>query len=105
MTDQGYSAEAAFASLLPAWDAFVVGLSDPDQASSLSLMLYRAAGAVNVERHGVIGNVVAYDPLSHHLANPSEQTPVKVKILRAGVLACRVDGSKRTLVQTLVTAA
>lgn len=105
VADQSYSAEAAFASLLPAWDAFVAGLSDPDHASSLSLMINRAAGTANVERHGVVGEVVAYDPLSHHLANPGEQTPVRVKVLRSGVLARRADGSQRILVQTWVTAA
>ena len=100
-----YSAEAAFASLLPAWDAFVAGLPDPDQASSLRLMLNKAAGTVNVERDGVVGEVVAYDPLSHHLTTPSDQPPARVKVLRSGVQAKRTDGSKRTLVQTLVAAA
>lgn len=103
--DQGYLAEAAFASLLPAWDAFASGLTDPDQAASLSLMLNRAAGTVNVERLGAVGEVVSYDPLSHHLAVSTDPPPIKVKVLRSGVLARRADGSQRTLVQTLVTAA
>jgi hypothetical protein len=103
-SDQIYSAESAFASLLPAWDAFVAGLSDPDQVSSLTLMINRAAGTVNVERHGVVGETVAYDPLSHHLANPGQQTPTHVTVLRAGVQVRRIDGSQRTLVKTLVAA-
>lgn len=103
--DQSYLAEAAFASLLPAWDAFVSGLADPDQAASLSLMLNRAASTVNVERQGTVGETVSYDPLAHHLGTPVDPPPLKVKVLRSGVLARRVDGSQRTLVQTLVTAA
>ena len=103
--DQGYLAEAAFASLLPAWDAFVSGLADPDQVASLSLMLNRAAGTVNVERQGTVGEIVSFDPLAHHLATPVDPPPFQVKVLRSGVLARRADGSQRTLVQTLVTAA
>lgn len=101
--DQIYSAEAAFSSLLPAWDAFVAGLANPEQVSSLTLMLNRAAGTVNVERHGVVGETVNYDPLSHHLANAGELVPTHVKVLRAGVQVKRTDGSQRTLVKTLVT--
>lgn len=103
--DQSYLAEAAFASLLPAWDAFVSGLADPDQAASLSLMLNRAAGSVNVERQGTVGEIVSYDPLAHHTAVPVDPPPLRVKVLRSGVLARRADGSQRTLVQTLVAAA
>lgn len=102
-TEQIYNAEAAFATLLPAWDAFVAELPDPSQASSIGLMLNRAAGTVQVERQGVVGDVVDYDPLSHHLVNPSHTFASKVKVLRSGVIARRVDGSMRTLVQTLVT--
>ena len=98
-------AEAAFASLLPAWDAFVSGLADPDQAASLSLMLNRAAESVNVERQGTVGEMVSYDPLAHHTAVSVDPPPLQVKVLRSGVLARRADGSQRTLVQTLVTAA
>jgi hypothetical protein len=102
-TEQNYNAEVAFATLLPAWDAFVAELPDPSQASSVGLMLSRAAGTVQIERHGVVGEVVDYDPLSHHLADPSDAFVSKVKVLRAGVIARRADGSVRTLVQALVT--
>jgi hypothetical protein len=103
--EQSYSAESAFATLLPAWDAFVADLLDPSRASSISLMLNRAAATVHVEREGMVGEVVDYDPLSHHLVNLGEAAPVKVKVLRAGVAARRADGSIRSLVKALVTSA
>lgn len=103
VTEQIYNSESAFAALLPAWDAFVAELPDPSQASSIGLMLNRAAGTVQVERQGVVGEVLDYDPLSHHLENHSGAYALKVRVLRAGVIARRADGSMRTLVQTLVT--
>lgn len=103
--EQPYLSEAAFASLLPAWDAFVAGLPDPKQAASVSSMLEKAAGAANVDRDGVIGEVLAYNPLTHDLVDSAVQSPGKVKVLRSGVVVRRTDGSLRTLVRTLVTAA
>jgi hypothetical protein len=103
-SDQRYQAEAAFASLLPAWEAFVSDLPDPDSAVSLTKMMHRAAGSVNVEMQGAVGEVVDYDPLSQHLADAGSAPPRQVRVVRAGVVARRQDGSVRTLVQMLVKA-
>lgn len=101
---QPYEAEAAFASLLPAWEAFVANLPEPGSAASLSLMMRRAAGSVNVEMLGTVGEVVDYDPLSQHLVEAGGDMPRQVRVVRAGVVARRQDGSVRTLVQMLVKA-
>ena len=101
---QTYEAEAAFASLLPAWEAFVANLPDPGSAASLTSMMQRAAGSVNVEMLGTVGEVVDYDPLSHHLADAGVNMPRLVRVARAGVAARRQDGSVRTLVRVLVKA-
>ena len=103
-SDQRYQAEAAFASLLPAWEVFVSDLPDPDSAASLTKMMHRAAGSVNVEMQGAVGEVVDYDPLSQHLADAGSAPPRQVRVVRAGVVARRQDGSVRTLVQMLVKA-
>lgn len=103
-SDQRYQAEAAFASLLPAWEAFVSDLPDPGSAASLTKMMRRAAGSVNVEMQGAVGEVVDYDPLSQHLADAGSAPPRQVRVVRAGVVARRRDGSVRTLVQMLVKA-
>lgn len=101
----GYAAEAVFARLLPAWDAFVADLPDPGRASSLTAMLRQAAQTLGVEPLGSKGDVVDYDPLSHHLAEQGNEVPRQVSIVRPGVQARRADGSARVLVPALVAAA
>lgn len=101
----GYAAEAVFARLLPAWDAFVAELPDPGRASSLTGMLRQAAQTAGVEPLCRKGDVVDYDPLSHHLAEQGNEVPRQVSIVRPGVQARRADGSTRVLVPALVAAA
>ena len=98
-----YAAEAIFARLLPAWDAFVAELPDPSRASSLSAMLQQAAGTAGVVPLGEKGAVVGYDPLSHHLAVEADEPPRQVCVIRPGVQVLRADGSARVLVAALVT--
>jgi hypothetical protein len=105
LTSNSYDAEAVFARLLPAWDAFVADLPDPTRAASLTSMLSRAANTAGVETFGIVGETVGYDPLSHHLAGGSDAITGRVRILRAGVRVKRPDGSTRTLVPALVEVA
>ena len=98
-----YAAEAIFARLLPAWNAFVAELPDPSRASSLSAMLQQAAGTAGVVPLGEKGAVVGYDPLSHHLAVEAGEPPRQVCVIRPGVQVLRADGSARVLVAALVT--
>ncbi|WP_436292993.1 hypothetical protein [Variovorax sp. LjRoot178] len=98
-----YEAEATFARLLPAWDAFVSELPDSTRAASLSAMLLEAAATARVYPIGRAGEQVPYDPLAHHLAQDREAVPGQVRIARAGLEARRPDGSTRVLVQALVT--
>lgn len=100
-----YASEAVFARLLPAWDAFVADLPDASRALSLSAMLQQAARTVGVVPMGESGAVVAYDPLSHHLAVEGAEVPGQVRIVRPGVQVVRPDGSARVLVAALVAAA
>ena len=99
-----YAAEAIFARLLPAWNAFVAELPDASRAASLSAMLQQAAGTLGVAPLGEAGAVVSYDPLSHHLAEDDGGSPSQVRILRPGVQVQRNDGSARVLVAALVAA-
>lgn len=99
-----YASEAVFARLLPAWDAFVAELPDADRASSLSAMLRQAAETVGVVPLGENGDLVSYDPLSHHLATEETEAPSQVRIVRPGVQVRRADGSARVLVAALVAA-
>ena len=103
-SQDAYAAEAIFARLLPAWTAFVAELPDPNRASSLSLMLQQAAGTLGIVPLGESGVVVAYDPLSHHLAEEVDASPNQVRIVRPGVQVRRTDGSARVLVAALVSA-
>jgi hypothetical protein len=93
-----------FARLLPAWDAFVAELPDASRAASLSAMLHQAAGTLGIAALGEAGEVVGYDPLSHHLAEDDGASPGQVRILRSGVQVRRADGSSRVLVAALVAA-
>ena len=100
----GYASEAVFARLLPAWNAFVAELPDASRAASLSTMLHQAAGTLGIAALGEAGEVVGYDPLSHHLAEDDGGSPAQVRILRPGVQVQRPDGSSRVLVAALVAA-
>ena len=99
-----YATEAVFARLLPAWNAFVAELPDPGRAASLSAMLLEAAGSVGISPLGEQGAIVGFDPLSHQLAEEADGSPSQVRILRAGVMVRRPDGSARVLVTALVAA-
>ena len=99
-----YASEAVFARLLPAWDAFVAELPDANRASSLSAMLRQAAETAGVESMGEKGDMVSYDPLSHHLTTEEAGAPSQVRIVRPGVQVRRADGSARVLVAALVAA-
>lgn len=99
-----YASEAVFARLLPAWDAFVAELPDATRASSLSAMLRQAAETAGVESMGEKGDMVSYDPLSHHLTTEEAGAPSQVRIVRPGVQVRRADGSARVLVAALVAA-
>jgi hypothetical protein len=105
LTSDVYDAEAVFARLLPAWDAFVAELPDSSRAASLSMMLQQAAATLGIAPLGEKGAVVNYDPLSHHLAAEVSDSPRHVRILRPGVQVQRADGSSRVLVAALVSAA
>ena len=100
-----YAAEADFARLLPAWNAFVADLPDASRAASLSTMLLQAAQTQGITPMGEAGAVVSYDPLSHHLTEEGGASPNQVRILRSGVQVLRADGSARVLVAALVAAA
>jgi len=99
-----YAAEAVFARLLPAWNAFVAELPDASRAASLTAMLQQAAGTLGIAPLGEQGSVVSYDPLAHHLAAETGGSPKQVRILRSGVQVQRPDGSTRVLVTALVAA-
>lgn len=99
-----YASEAVSARLLPAWNAFVAELPDASRAASLSSMLHQAAGTLGIAPLGEAGEVVGYDPLSHHLAADDGGSPAQVRILRPGVQVQRPDGSSRVLVAALVAA-
>ena len=99
-----YATEAVFARLLPAWDAFVAELPDANRAGSLSEMLQQAAGTAGITPLGEKGDVVNYDPLSHHLVAKEGDSPGQVRIVRPGVQVKRPDGSARVLVSALVAA-
>jgi hypothetical protein len=99
-----YASETVFARLLPAWGAFVAELPDASRAASLSAMLHQAAGTLGIAALGEAGEVVGYDPLSHHLAEDDGGSPAQVRILRSGVQVQRPDGSSRVLVAALVAA-
>lgn len=101
---EAYATEAVFARLLPAWSAFVAELPDASRATSLSSMLHQAAGTLGIAALGAAGEVVGYDPLSHHLAEDDGKSPAQVRILRPGVQVQRPDGSSRVLVAALVAA-
>jgi hypothetical protein len=102
--EDAYAAEAVFARLLPAWNAFVAELPDASRAASLSSMLQQAAGTLGIVPLGEAGAVVGYDPLSHHLAEEADASPSQVRIVRPGVQVRRPDGSARVLVAALVAA-
>jgi hypothetical protein len=99
-----YASEAVFARLLPAWDAFVAELPDASRTASLSAMLQQAAGVAGITPLGGKGDVVGYDPLSHHLVAEVDDSPSQVRIVRPGVQVRRPDGSARVLVAALVAA-
>lgn len=99
-----YRTEAAFAALLPAWEAFVAGMPDPSRAESIGNMIQRTAGTVGIEPLGAVGEAINYDPLAHHLTGTDESAPAVVKVIRPGALARRADGSTRVLVKAFVSA-
>ncbi|OYU43105.1 MAG: hypothetical protein CFE44_20220, partial [Burkholderiales bacterium PBB4] len=95
------ASEAVVARRRPAGNAFVAELPDASRAASLSTMLHQAAGTLGIAALGEAGEVVGYDPLSHHLAEDDGGSPAQVRILRPGVQVQRPDGSARVLVAAL----
>jgi hypothetical protein len=100
--EKTYAAEAAFARLLPAWDAYVALLNDPHTCDSLSKMISRAAEANGIEACDVVGQEVTYNPIWHAIASTVDSPPRKVVVIRRGFLVRRIDGSVRCLIKTYV---
>lgn len=103
-SDAAYDAQAVYARLLPAMDAFVSELSDPSSAESLRAMIHEAAATASVSPIGRTGEIIEYDPLTQQVFN-SQSVRQHVRVVRPGVQVVRSDGSIRVLVSALVAPA
>jgi hypothetical protein len=92
------------ASMAIAWDALRRQLPDPavgEEVSNLTEILLREA---RLERIGQVGDVVAFQPLEHYLAETANQPPTQVRVAVPGVRAQRSDGSQRLVTRSVVIA-
>jgi hypothetical protein len=107
--DQSTNSEnsgSVFAALLPAWDRYTQELSDSEKQTveSLTYLITKAANNANIENFGERGQLVNYDPLSHNLNSEESPPPLKVRIIRPGVLFRRPDQSIRVLIPAFTSA-
>ncbi len=100
------NSDSVFAALLPAWDQYTQELNDNDiqAVKSLTHLIYKAANNANIESFGERGQVVPYDPLAHNVSNDESPPPLKVHIVRPGVLFRRPDKSIRILLPAFTSA-
>ena len=100
------NSETIFATLLPAWDQYTQGLNDNDKQTvkSLTNLINKAANNANIEIFGEREQVVPYDPLAHNVNNDESPPPLKVRIIRPGVLFRRPDKSIRILLPAFTSA-
>jgi hypothetical protein len=90
------------ASMAIAWDSLRRQLPDPavgEEVSNLTDILLREA---RLERIGQVGDVVAFQPLEHYLAETPEHPPTQVRIAFPGIRAQRSDGSYRLITRSVV---
>lgn len=100
--ESSYEQEVVFAQLLPAWQQFLSELPGASQTRALTQWIEAAARHANVEYLGTVGEVLDFDPLEHELAEGADSPPQRVRLVRSGVLARRIDGSARVLVRAVV---
>lgn len=100
------NSETVFATLLPAWDQYTQGLNDNDKQTvkSLTNLINKAANNANIEVFGEREQLVPYDPLAHNVNNDESPPPLKVRIIRPGVLFRRPDKSIRILLPAFTSA-
>jgi hypothetical protein len=96
------SLQEQLGALLVAWDALRSALPDPVAGQEVTALIELAAGKANVERSGARGEIVAFQPLQHYLAEPTSTPPTQVRIDVPGVRAMRSDGSYRLLTRAVV---
>ena len=100
------NSESVFAALLPAWDQYTQELNDNEiqTVKSLTHLINKAANNANIESFGERGQVVPYDPLAHNVSYDESPPPLKVRIIRPGVLFRRPDKSIRILLPAFTSA-
>jgi hypothetical protein len=78
--------------------------SDAPHEARLQLLdhVQSIAQLVGVRRFGQIGEELRFEPLRHHLAEPAERSPTRVRVLKPGVEVVRGDGSARVVLKCLV---
>jgi len=90
------------AALLVAWDALSVTLAQPVDTREVESLLAMVAKKIDVDRLGMKGEVVPFQPFQHYLVDATTAPPATVRIYVPGVRAVRPDGSFRVLTRALV---
>ena len=96
--------EQSLAGLLVDWDSLVesgqLGASTME-IEQFGRQIVNLARQVHVERFGVPGDVVVYEPLQHYLTMSTEVPPLRVRIRKAGTRKRRDDGTFRVILKAL----
>jgi hypothetical protein len=93
--------EQSLATLLAEWDAFATATGASAEVTQIGKQIEAVARLAHVERFGALGDVVAYEPLQHHLTGITDVPPLRVLISRSGVRKRRPDGSFRVILKAL----
>lgn len=93
--------EQSLATLLAEWDAFAMAAGASAEVTQIGKQIEAVARLAHVERFGALGDVVAYEPLQHHLTGDADVPPLRVLICRSGVRKQRPDGSFRVILKAL----
>ena len=95
--------ETILCELVVNWDDYYVHhLGDP-AAQQLGVRIDELIRQLGVARFGETGQVVAFDPVRHHLADSSSARPGKVRISKPGLVLERPDGTSRVLLMAAVS--
>lgn len=95
--------ESVLTELVANWDSYAeIHHGDP-AVQQLSLRIEDLIQHLGIVRYGVAGEVVAFDPLRHHLPDATRTPPTRVIVRKPGIALQRRDGTSRVLVPAIVS--
>lgn len=94
--------ESIFCELIVNWDEYFALHSTDPAAQQISSRIEELSLQLGVTRFGEVGELVAYDPVKHHLPENVPTPPEKVTVIKPGIALERTDRTSRVLLMAVV---